>query len=133
MINEIVNLCDDGRERKEEARGASHFPPYSFTPLESIFLESISNPLLKIPHLPSIAEAAHAMGASVIVDATFATPYVMRPIAHGADACALLRVAVGGLELMVALRADDLFRGKADDVGSGLIHVEDVKIPIDEH
>ncbi len=51
----------------------------------SIFLESISNPLLKIPHLPSIAEAAHAIGASVIVDATFATPYVTQPIQHGAD------------------------------------------------
>jgi cystathionine beta-lyase/cystathionine gamma-synthase len=50
-----------------------------------VFLESISNPLLKIPHLPSIAEAAHAAGASVIVDATFATPYVMQPLAHGAD------------------------------------------------
>ena len=51
----------------------------------AIFLESISNPLLKIPHLPSIAEAAHAVGASVIVDATFATPYVMQPITYGAD------------------------------------------------
>ncbi len=51
----------------------------------AIFLESISNPLLKIPHLPSIAQAAHAVGASVIVDATFATPYVTQPIQHGAD------------------------------------------------
>ena len=51
----------------------------------AVFLESISNPLLKIPDVPSIATAAHAVSASVIVDATFATPYVMRPIQHGAD------------------------------------------------
>jgi cystathionine gamma-synthase/methionine-gamma-lyase len=51
----------------------------------AIFLESMSNPLLQIPDLPLIAQWAHAAGASVIVDATFVTPYVMQPIIHGAD------------------------------------------------
>ena len=48
-------------------------------------LETISNPLLKIPAIPAIAQWAHQHGAIVIVDNTFATPYLYRPIDHGVD------------------------------------------------
>jgi cystathionine gamma-synthase/methionine-gamma-lyase len=51
----------------------------------AVVLETISNPLLKIPDLPAITEWAHAAGAIVIVDNTFATPYLYRPIEHGVD------------------------------------------------
>ena len=51
----------------------------------AVFLESISNPLLKVADLPQIVAWAHAAEASVIVDATFATPYLTQPIKHGAD------------------------------------------------
>lgn len=54
----------------------------------AVFLESISNPRLEIPDLPSIAAWAHAAGASVIVDATFATPYLSQALTHGADVVA---------------------------------------------
>jgi cystathionine gamma-synthase/methionine-gamma-lyase len=50
-----------------------------------ILLETISNPLLQLPDLPSIAEAAHQVGAVVLVDSTFATPVLIRPLEHGAD------------------------------------------------
>ncbi len=50
-----------------------------------VVLETISNPLLKIPDIPQIVEWAHAHDALVIVDNTFATPYLYRPIAHGVD------------------------------------------------
>ena len=50
-----------------------------------VFCESIGNPGLEIADLPSIAKIAHAEGIPVVVDATFATPTLCRPIEHGAD------------------------------------------------
>jgi len=50
-----------------------------------VVLETISNPLLKIPDIPAITQWAHDHGAIVIVDNTFATPYLYRPIDHGVD------------------------------------------------
>jgi cystathionine gamma-synthase/methionine-gamma-lyase len=47
--------------------------------------ETISNPLLKVCDLARCAEIAHAAGARLIVDNTFATPYLCRPLELGAD------------------------------------------------
>ena len=51
----------------------------------AVLLEVISNPLLKIADLPVIAGMAHGVGATVVVDSTFTTPFLIRPLAHGAD------------------------------------------------
>jgi cystathionine beta-lyase/cystathionine gamma-synthase len=50
-----------------------------------LLCEIVSNPLMKIADVPSLAEMAHTAGASLIVDNTFATPYLVRPLEHGAD------------------------------------------------
>ncbi|HEV2489111.1 MAG TPA: PLP-dependent aspartate aminotransferase family protein [Candidatus Acidoferrales bacterium] len=50
-----------------------------------LLLESLTNPLLRVPDLPALAAEAHAHGARVIVDNTFATPLLLRPLEHGAD------------------------------------------------
>jgi cystathionine gamma-synthase/methionine-gamma-lyase len=50
-----------------------------------VVIETMSNPLLKIADLPSIAEAAHQAGATVIVDSTFTTPFLLQPLKSGAD------------------------------------------------
>jgi cystathionine gamma-synthase/methionine-gamma-lyase len=50
-----------------------------------VFVETISNPLLRIADIPTIAAAAHAAGAALMVDNTFTTPYLFRPLEHGAD------------------------------------------------
>ncbi len=50
-----------------------------------IFLESISNPLLRVSDVRRIAELAHSAGAALIVDNTFATPMLMRPLDLGAN------------------------------------------------
>ena len=50
-----------------------------------LLAETISNPLLKVADVPSLAEIAHRHGASLLVDNTFATPYLFRPLEHGAD------------------------------------------------
>ncbi len=50
-----------------------------------IFIESISNPLLRVPKIDKIAELAQAAGAALIVDNTFATPMLLRPLELGAN------------------------------------------------
>ncbi len=52
---------------------------------KAIFLESLGNPGSDIPDTYAIADIAHRHGIPVVVDNTFATPYLLRPIEHGAD------------------------------------------------
>lgn len=51
----------------------------------ALFCETISNPLLHLADLSALAEIAHAEGALLIVDNTFASPYLIQPLAWGAD------------------------------------------------
>lgn len=51
----------------------------------AMIAETISNPLLKVCDIDACAEIAHSAGARLIVDNTFATPYLCRPLQHGAD------------------------------------------------
>src|SRR5918911_688194 len=50
-----------------------------------VWLETPTNPLLNVIDIAAAAEAAHAVGAMVVVDNTFATPYLQRPLELGAD------------------------------------------------
>ena len=50
-----------------------------------LLVETISNPLLKIADIPALANLAHSHNAALIVDNTFASPYLFNPILHGAD------------------------------------------------
>jgi cystathionine gamma-synthase len=50
-----------------------------------VWLETPTNPLLNVIDIPAAAEAAHAAGAMVVVDNTFATPYLQQPLELGAD------------------------------------------------
>jgi O-acetylhomoserine (thiol)-lyase len=51
----------------------------------AVFVETVSNPALEVTDLQAVADVAHAHGLPLIVDATFSTPYLTQPIAHGAD------------------------------------------------
>jgi cystathionine gamma-synthase/methionine-gamma-lyase len=53
----------------------------------ALILETISNPLMKVADVPAIVKMAHRSGAKVIVDNTFATPVLFRPLEWGADFC----------------------------------------------
>jgi cystathionine gamma-synthase/methionine-gamma-lyase len=50
-----------------------------------LYAETVSNPLLKVADLPALAQMAHAAGAIFLVDSTFTSPYLVQPLAHGAD------------------------------------------------
>ena len=51
----------------------------------AVFLETLGNPNSDIPDIDAVAEIAHRHGIPVVVDNTFGTPYLIRPIEHGAD------------------------------------------------
>ena len=51
----------------------------------AIYLETLGNPNSDIPDIDAIAEIAHKHGLPDVVDNTFGTPYLIRPIEHGAD------------------------------------------------
>jgi methionine-gamma-lyase len=50
-----------------------------------VYAETIANPTMDVPDLARLAAAAHAAGAILVVDSTFASPWLCRPLAHGAD------------------------------------------------
>ncbi len=60
------------------AKAAAHKP-------RVLIAESISNPLLKVCDIEACAEIAHEAGAKLIIDNTFASPYLCQPLKHGAD------------------------------------------------
>lgn len=51
----------------------------------AVYVETIGNPKLDVPDLRALADVAHEAGVPLVVDNTFATPVLCRPIEHGAD------------------------------------------------
>ena len=52
---------------------------------KAVYLETLGNPNSDIPDIDAISEIAHRHGLPIVVDNTFGTPYLIRPIEHGAD------------------------------------------------
>ena len=52
---------------------------------KAIFVESLGNPNSNVADLEALAKTAHRHGIPLVVDSTFATPYLLRPLEHGAD------------------------------------------------
>ncbi|MEM9852163.1 MAG: O-succinylhomoserine sulfhydrylase [Pseudomonadota bacterium] len=85
---------------------------------KAVFMETISNPTLEVIDLKSVAEMAHAVGATVIVDNVFATPIFSRALEQGADVVVYSTTkhidgqgrALGG----VVLGTKDFVRGVAE-------------------
>ncbi|HEY1914392.1 MAG TPA: aminotransferase class I/II-fold pyridoxal phosphate-dependent enzyme [Streptosporangiaceae bacterium] len=72
---DLVDVTDPGAWRAALAAG----------PAVVAYAESLSNPQLKLLDVPVIAGLAHAAGARLVVDNTFASPYLLRPLEYGAD------------------------------------------------
>ncbi|HTW67988.1 MAG TPA: PLP-dependent aspartate aminotransferase family protein [Bryobacteraceae bacterium] len=72
---EFVDICDLAAVERKIAE----------TKPGCIVMETISNPLLRVGDLDRIVELARAAGAALVVDNTFATPLLVRPLEHGAN------------------------------------------------
>ena len=88
---------------------------------KAVYLETPANPNLRILDIAAIAEIARSRGAKLIVDNTFATPALQRPLSHGADLVVhsatkylgghgdlLAGVAVGSAELIKRVRVEGI-------------------------
>jgi cystathionine beta-lyase/cystathionine gamma-synthase len=71
----VVDTCDLDATRAAVAAG----------PCRVLFTETSSNPMCRLADVPALAEIAHAAGARLFVDNTFATPVLCRPLELGAD------------------------------------------------
>jgi methionine-gamma-lyase len=71
-----------------------------------LFLETIANPTLAVSDLPALIAAGHEAGLTCVVDNTFATPMLCRPIEHGAD---------------IVVHSATKYLGGHDDVMLGLV------------
>lgn len=78
-----------------------------------LWVETPSNPLLRIANIAVLAELAHARGAKVVVDNTFATPYLQRPLALGAD---------------VVVHSTTKYLGGHSDVVGGFVATSDAEL-----
>jgi cystathionine gamma-lyase/cystathionine beta-lyase/cystathionine gamma-lyase/homocysteine desulfhydrase len=79
-----------------------------------LFLETPTNPTLRLTDLAAACEAAHARGVPVVVDNTFASPYVQRPIDFGAD--------------LVVHSTTKFLNGHSDSVGGVVVATRDEHI-----
>ncbi len=52
---------------------------------QALYIESIGNPVLDVADISAVAAIAHKHGLPLVVDSTFTTPYLLRPLEHGAD------------------------------------------------
>jgi len=77
----------------------------------AVWVETPSNPLLGVCDIAALAEAAHSAGALLVVDNTFATPYLQQPLALGAD--------------VVVHSTTKYIGGHSDVVGGALIAADD--------
>lgn len=68
-----------------DSRDPANFAKAIDAKTRAVFCETVSNPALEITDLEAVAKIARANGIPLIVDATFSTPYLTRPLAHGAD------------------------------------------------
>jgi cystathionine beta-lyase/cystathionine gamma-synthase len=84
-----------------------------------LLLESLTNPLLRIPDLPELIRDARTHHARVIVDNTFATPLLLRPLEYGAD--------------FVVHSATKYFGGHGDLMGGILVSKEDYAQEVRHH
>lgn len=78
-----------------------------------VWVETPSNPLMKVTDIAAVAELAHAAGAIVVVDNTFATPYLQQPLVLGAD---------------VVVHSTTKYLGGHSDVLGGAIVTNDVEL-----
>jgi len=76
-----------------------------------LFVETPTNPVLRITDLAAVADMAHARGVAVVVDNTFASPYAQRPIEFGCD--------------LVLHSTTKFLNGHSDSVGGIVVGVRD--------
>jgi cystathionine beta-lyase len=98
--------ADGATGRRAGSTPSSHQPRHA----AALFFESPTNPLLSVADIAALADIAHAHGALAIVDNTFLTPWLQRPLKLGAD---------------IVVHSATKYLGGHSDVLAGLVAVRD--------
>jgi cystathionine beta-lyase/cystathionine gamma-synthase len=100
-------------------------------PADLVWLEPCSNPLLSFPDLDAAIAEAHALGARVVVDNTVLSPFLLRPLEHGADFVlhSATKILAGHHDAMLGVvscaRSEDAARLAAFRAASGIVAAPD--------
>ena len=100
LVAEVIDMGDLDAVRAACAR-----------PVSMLWVETPSNPLMKVSDIAALADIGHAAGAVIVVDNTFATPLLQRPLALGAD--------------VVMHSTTKYFGGHSDVLGGALVFAHD--------
>ena len=85
-IPSSMSHCGAGRRRRlRRSSRCGEFPPGVTPRTRVIYGETIGNPQIGVLDIAAVAEIAHEAGVPLMIDNTFATPYLCRPLEHGAD------------------------------------------------
>jgi cystathionine gamma-synthase len=119
----LVDVADTGAVKAALAGGhvtttqgdAGH-GAHDEAPAALLWIETPTNPMLEVADTPALAAAAHAVGALVVADNTFATPLVVRPLAQGVDVVvhSVTKYLAGHSDVVLgaALTSDDALRAR---------------------
>jgi cystathionine gamma-synthase len=103
ITNSAVDMADLDAVRAAVAGGRTRM----------VWVETPSNPMMKITDIAAIAEIAHAAGALLVVDNTFASPYLQQPLSFGAD---------------VVVHSTTKYIGGHSDASGGAVVVKDAEL-----
>ncbi|WP_159617729.1 cystathionine gamma-synthase [Arthrobacter zhaoguopingii] len=103
ITNSAVDMADLDAVRAAVAGGQTRM----------VWVETPSNPMMKITDIAAVAEIAHAAGALLVVDNTFASPYLQQPLGFGAD---------------VVVHSTTKYIGGHSDASGGAVIVKDAEL-----
>ena len=107
---------DRTRAADRAAHGDPAGPRGDEEPAALLWIETPTNPMLEVADTPALAAAAHAVGALVVADNTFATPLVVRPLEQGVDVVvhSVTKYLAGHSDVVLgaALTSDDALRAR---------------------
>lgn len=109
VVAAIVGEAATGHDEPTAGRGDDG-------PAALLWIETPTNPMLEVADTPALAAAAHAVGALVVADNTFATPLVVRPLEQGVDVVvhSVTKYLAGHSDVVLgaALTSDDALRAR---------------------
>jgi cystathionine gamma-synthase len=112
-IVEVASVRDTGYQVVDFTDLAATAAMLAAHPIKLVWLETPTNPLLKVVDIAAVADLAHKHGAILAVDNTFATPFIQKPLALGAD--------------IVTYSTTKYLNGHSDSIG-GSLAVNDEKL-----
>ncbi|GAA4379628.1 cystathionine gamma-synthase [Paeniglutamicibacter cryotolerans] len=113
LINRVLGPWGIGNTPVDLSDAGAVTAALAAYPVKLVWVETPSNPMMRITDIAALADAAHAVGALLVVDNTFASPYLQQPLDLGAD---------------VVVHSTTKYIGGHSDVVGGAVIVKDAEL-----